>query len=141
MLHHAGNDVTGVDISQEAIDYAKTNYPGPLYECQEASETEGSFDVLVSFETLEHLDDPLEILKIDVPLIICSVPNELKYPFQASHFECDQYPHKRHYTPEQFEDLLESAGFRVSERFCQPTKQGEIQEGTNGRFLIYTAYR
>lgn len=133
--------MTGVDISDEAINYAKQHYQGPAYLCQKGEETVGKFDALVSFETLEHLDRPEIVLAIDAPLIIASVPNEERYPFSGERFENDKYPHKRHYTPAQFEKLLNDAGFKVRERFCQPNKRGEIREGTDGLFLIYIANR
>jgi len=141
ILKEAGNDVVGVDISDDAIEYALRHYKGPSYFCQSAAETSGKFDAIVSFETLEHLEDPTDVLVLDAPLIIASVPNEEMYPFRAERFEGDDYPHKRHYTPKQFDELLESAGFTVRERFCQPTKQGKIEEGTDGVFLIYIANR
>ena len=141
ILHGAGNEVTGVDIEAEAIAYAKRYYQGPTYLCQAGEETKGEFDALVTFETLEHLANPQAVLSVQAPLVIASVPNEERYPFDAKTFQGDKYPHLRHYTPKEFEDLLESAGFKVRERFCQPTKNGEIQEGTDGLFLIYVANR
>ena len=141
ILHDAGNLVTGVDIEQEAIDYAQRHYQGPTYICQPGDRTTGHFDALISFETLEHLDKPEEILALDFPLVIASVPNEEHFGFRPEKFSGDKYPHKRHYTPSQFEKLLTDAGFTVRERFCQRDKLGKITEGTEGRFLIYTANR
>ncbi len=141
ILKQAGNEVTGVDIEPEAIRYAKANYQGPSYLCQKGEETAGHWDALVSFETLEHLDRPEDVLSIQAPLVIASVPNEERFQFDAKLFSGDKYPHKRHYTPSQFEKLLNDAGFKVREKFCQPTKRGEIQEGTEGLFLIYVANR
>ena len=140
LLHGAGNEVTGVDIEPEAIAYAQRHYQGPTYLCQAGEETKGSWEVLVSFETLEHLERPQDVLALQVPLIIASVPNEERYPFSAETFSGDKYPHKRHYTPTEFEQLLNSAGFEVTEKFCQQDKQhGDIKTGTDGRFLIYVA--
>jgi SAM-dependent methyltransferase len=141
ILHQAGNEVTGVDIEAEAITYAKRHYEGPTYLNQPGEETKGEFDALVTFETLEHLANPESVLAVQAPLVIASVPNEERYPFIKGNFADDKYPHLRHYTPEEFEGLLESAGFKVRERFCQPTKLGEIVEGTDGLFLIYVANR
>ena len=31
MLHDSGRDVTSMDVSETAIEYAKKNYPGPRY--------------------------------------------------------------------------------------------------------------
>jgi hypothetical protein len=91
---------------------------------------------LVSFETLEHLDAPETVLAIPAPLIIASVPNEERYPFSAERFAGDRYPHKRHYTPREFQDLLEKSGYQVDEWYCQKDKLGDIHPGTDGIFLI-----
>ena len=142
MLYAAGHDVTGVDISQEAIEYAEVNYPGPQYIRADVSEFRGRFDVLVSFVTIEHLADPESFLKkADAPLLMASVPNEEILKFRPAKFADDEYPHLRHYTPAEFEKLLNDAGFKVEEKFCQPSKRGEIEAGTNGAFLIFMAYR
>lgn len=142
ILHGSGNEVTGVDIEAEAITYAKRHYQGPTYLCQAGEETKGQFDALVTFETLEHIADPKAVLAVQAPLVIASVPNEERYPFNPETFKDDKYPHLRHYTPKEFEELLESAGFTVRERFCQKDKHvGEVVEGTDGRFLIYVANR
>lgn len=141
LLQASGAKVTGVDISHEAIAYAEKYYPGPTYCRQAAEETTGTYEALVSFETLEHLDRPEVVLAIQAPVIIASVPNEERYPFSPEVFASDKYPHKRHYTPKEFEDLLNSCGFEVTEKFCQPTKQGDIQAGTDGLFLIYCGSR
>lgn len=141
ILDKSGNDVTGVDIEPEAIAYAEEYYGGPKYLCQRAVDTSGTFDVIVSFETIEHIEHPNQILMIDAPMIFASVPNQEVVPFRAETFAGDEYPHLRHYTPQEFEDLLNGAGFTVAERFCQPTKKGQIESGTNGRTLIYIAHR
>jgi hypothetical protein len=76
-------------------------------------------------------------LALGPQLLIASVPNEEKYPFSAEKFAKDKYPHKRHYTPKQFEELLNSSGYEVTEKFCQADKHGDIKPGTEGRFLIF----
>ncbi len=55
--------VIGVDLSQESIDYAKANYVTGNLEYLNASATdelfaENTFDLICSFETIEHLDQP-----------------------------------------------------------------------------------
>lgn len=136
LLHGAGNEVTGVDIEPEAIAYAEKHYQGPTYLCQPGEETQGEWDALVTFETLEHLDHPETILAIEAPIVIASVPNEERNPFKAEKFAGDKYPHKRHYTPKQFEALLNDSGIQVVEWFCQQNKLGEIVPGTEGMFII-----
>lgn len=140
LMAHAGLDVTGVDISQEAIDYANEHYKGPTYLCQKAEETKGNWDAIVTFETLEHVRDPEVVLaNVRAPLLIASVPNEEVFKFASERFVGDEYPHLRHYTPAEFEDLLNRMGYEVQERLCQKDKQGKITPGTDGRFLIYVA--
>lgn len=86
----AGTTFLGIDGSTYAIDYANTNFsvsnrveflPGYLPECL-ASLQDSSFDVIISFETLEHVENPQELLKefsrILTPggRLIVSVPND-----------------------------------------------------------------
>ena len=146
-LHQAGNEVTGVDIEPEAIAWAKEHFsgekedsPGPTFIQADAQKFHSRiYDALVTFETLEHLDYPQVLLDNWVSKVIASVPNQEGYPFKAHRFEGDKYPHKRHYKPQEFEELLTKAGFKVKEKFCQKDKLGEISEGTEGMFLIYVA--
>ena len=83
--------ITGIDGSDYAIDYANTNFcplsskldffDGYLPECLK-SYPDGHFDVIVSFETLEHVEHPEALLKEFHRLlspggrIIVSVPND-----------------------------------------------------------------
>lgn len=138
LLHTEGFNVYGVDIDEEAIKYAKEHHNGPHFVQGHAEDAYGPFDVIVSFETLEHLKKPLEALKnFEAPILWASVPNEEKYPFSAEKFAEDDYPHQRHYTPVEFEKLLRDGGFEVFERHCQKDKLGDIVRGTDGIFLIY----
>jgi SAM-dependent methyltransferase len=83
--------VAGVDVSAEAIAHAERTYARPgAVEFVQASCTrlpfpEASFDVAVSFETLEHiegqdafLDELARVLKPDGVLVL-SCPNKLEY--------------------------------------------------------------
>jgi predicted RNA methylase len=138
IMHNLGLEVTGADIEPEAISYAEKNYPGPTYRCQSAEETKGSYDALVTFETLEHLNDPGSLLKaVQTPLVIASVPNEERMPFRREKFAGDKYPHKRHYTPDQFEELLKP---RIIEGwYCQKHKFADVTPGKDGMFLVVVA--
>lgn len=136
--------VVGVDIEEDAIEWARKYFPGPRYICGDISKApwEGKFDTVVSFETIEHIPNPKEVLRkfrgSCYTKLIVSVPNEEVCPFAASDFAGDKYPHYRHYTPQEFEDLLTWAGFKVKERHCQKSKtEANVVEGTDGRYLIY----
>lgn len=83
--------VTGIDGSEYAIDYAKKSFPfkgdraeylvGMLPEALSQYE-DGSFDIVISFETLEHVEKPRELLqefyRVLTPggRVIVSVPND-----------------------------------------------------------------
>ena len=61
-LAQSAAEVTGVDISSDAIEYAVANYPIPGLRFLESSCTavpfpDESFDLLVAFEVIEHLTD------------------------------------------------------------------------------------
>lgn len=86
----AAGEVTGIDGSPGAIEYAERMYAeagrvnyavGMLPECL-AALPDGSFDVIVSFETLEHVPEPERVLAEFGRLlspggrIVASVPND-----------------------------------------------------------------
>lgn len=143
ILHDAGNSVVGIDISDEAVQFARTYWQGPDYVCQDLLDYEPPtyFDGIVSFETLEHLEKPEKLLRIYRHschgLLVCSVPNQNLFPFDPKDFQ-HEYPHFRHYTPEEFDDLLEDADFEVVSRHCQKSKKEPlVVDGTEGKFLVY----
>lgn len=93
MLAHAGaKRVVGVDVSTDAVEYARQRYAGPTvaYAVADAGALpfdRESFDVVVSFETIEHLRDPDAFLQEvkrcmrSAGLFVVSTPNALRHPF------------------------------------------------------------
>ncbi len=87
----ASTSVVGVDSSEYAVDYAQANFgeldpalkfkQGYLPECL-SDYPDGSFDTIISFETLEHVEDPEALLREFKRLlspggrVIVSVPND-----------------------------------------------------------------
>ncbi len=57
--------VIGVDYAESAIEEAKQKYQADHLEfvCKKYEEIEGTFDVIISLGTLEHMDSPLATLK------------------------------------------------------------------------------
>ena len=136
--------VVGVDVDGQAIAWAQSFFPGPTYLLGDINDEPwaGKFDTVVSLETIEHLPDPSKALKAFrrscYGEFIVSVPNEEVIPFKAEDFQEDASPHYRHYTPKEFEELLNLHHFEVMSKWCQESKQEpKVVEGTNGRFLIY----
>lgn len=136
ILHEAGFHVTGVDIEPKAIAYARKNYPGPIYTAAKAEKMGPGWDCVVSFETLEHLADPEGLIaRLEASEIIASVPNQERYPFDPKNFAEDEYPHLRHYTPDEFRALLKD--FRIVGEYCQLDKRTKaIFPGLDGRYMI-----
>jgi SAM-dependent methyltransferase len=147
-----GHEVTAVDVDPGAISFGQTYYGhGNIHWI--TSDLQGSpwgackFKTIVSFETIEHLTSPQIALGLFHDCLdndgkfYCSVPNEEKMPFKPENFAGDQYPHQRHYTPAQFEELLNSAGFDVIHRGTQLTKTSPVVTGSGGLFLVYTAVK
>lgn len=60
-----GAEVTGLDVSQKMIKYAKTRHPKIDFICADAHKLpfpDESFDLIICTETLEHVVDPLRVL-------------------------------------------------------------------------------
>jgi SAM-dependent methyltransferase len=105
--------VVGVDNSADAIAYARQRYPSDGVEYVQADAhaldevVAGPFDVVVSFETLEHLDRPEELLRRCLNLahadtvFVLSVPNEAHLPDNINPFHLQKFDLAR------FEELLE----------------------------------
>ncbi len=89
-LAQEAGSVTGIDLSSEALDYARANYPlanvsWAAGSCIRLPFCSASFDVVVAFEVIEHLEDPAtfiaECARVLQPegLFIVSTPNKRYY--------------------------------------------------------------
>jgi len=110
-------EVLGVDYSAEALEYAAARYGAPgvrwlLADAEEFTAFE-AFDMVVSFETIEHLADPGRFVArvfdgLPPGGIFCgSVP-----VVKTSHV--DRF-HRHDFTPQQFRGLVRGAGFEIVE--------------------------
>lgn len=140
ILSKRARAVTGVDISHEAINHAINKYHNEnlIYQQGSAAEipfTENSFDVVVSFETIEHhdlhhemLSEIKRVLKPDGVLVISS-PNKKNYseiPQQENHF------HVKELYQEEFKALV-SDYFQFTKLLGQQVVFGSaiVGEGNN----------
>ena len=109
LLGENAREVFGVDISSEAVEYARGHYEsGNVHFGQADALTlpfaSGQFDFVVAFEIIEHLEHPEEFLKelrrVLAPngLLLLSTPNRLYYtedrgvvnPFHHREFSCPE---------------------------------------------------
>lgn len=61
-----GGNVLGIDFSEQAIEIAKKKYKKPnlKYKQMDVKDISGKYDIIVSIGTLEHMDNPLKILRL-----------------------------------------------------------------------------
>lgn len=127
-LAEVAKEVIGVDNSEEAIAYAKEHYQREniqfrVIDVHKLTFPDRYFEVVCSFETIEHLDNPggfvLEIKRLlkDDGVFIISTP----YVKKTNYNPKDPY-HKIEFSSEDFQDLL-SKHFMQVEIFGQKRLQ------------------
>jgi len=127
MLATTANRVCGVDIDPDSIAYAREKFSKPNLEfhaldIRTLQYPDSSFDVVVSFETIEHisfqeqfLQEVRRVLKTDGMLIL-STPNRETVPKGKT----VRTPyHVREFTLHEILNLLRDRGFGHVETFCQ----------------------
>ena len=143
ILAKAGFRARGYELDQDAVDYANEHWKtkGATFKRADARNIGPfrSIDGAVCFEMLEHVEDPEKILDRiaqSTDSLICSVPNELVFPYRSNILY-----HHRHYTPQEFEELLNSCGWQVTEFHGQAGANSEIEKQIQGRTLIAVCAR
>ena len=109
--------VIGIDISDESINYAIKNYKSENLNFEVASVTnlpflDNSFDVVVSFETIEHISEEAQILFLkqiknvlkDDGYFVISTPDKLNYSDKSNYK--NEFHIKEFYEDEFYKFLL-----------------------------------
>lgn len=144
ILADAGCYVDAIDKDVEALAYGSEHYKHERVRMwvSDAGASmhwkEDQYAAAVCFETIEHVPDPLALLKRlrkVAAQLYASVPNETVFPWRGTAF------HYRHYTRNQFEDLLALAGWRVVEWHGQAGPESEVEPDIEGRTLIAVCER
>ena len=100
----------GVDLDESTIVHARGRHPGPEFvqaDVRQLPFEDRAFDLIVSFETIEHVRDPdavldeLQRVLADDGLLIVSTPNKHQYLV-------DNEFHEREFAHEEFVALLEA---------------------------------
>lgn len=138
LLSASAASVTGVDLSSEAIEHARRKYGDKatfiLGNCLDIPITDASVDVVVSFETLEHIGDHdgmiAEIRRVLRPggTLIISSPDSLYYSIIPR--IQNQY-HVKELSRDEFRRLIE-ANFRTCHFFEQKIFHGSVVAPTLG---------
>lgn len=101
ILSKHAKHIIGVDISEDSVLYAQQNYPGKNIEYRvgdgESIPLEDkSVDVVVSFETIEHIKNYKNFMKevkrvlVDDGLLVLSTPNDLEFA-EGNHFHLHEF--------------------------------------------------
>ncbi len=126
MLMEAGaQSVAGVDISQEAVGFASSNHKDDNLTYQQGSiydfRSEKPFDIITSFETIEHVDDYLlalsnlkNLLAPQGKLIISSPNRLITSPKCKSVDDSPGGFHVREFTVDELKTSMQEKGFHVN---------------------------
>ncbi len=138
LLNDAGAaSVVGIDVSQEAVEYARQHYVRPnlsyaIGDCEELPFHEAQFDLVLSFETIEHLHHPAAFIesvhRVLRPggVFICSTPNIYRHSKDPDQLDRNVH-HVSEMDFEEFEQVF-SSRFFVLERYLQrETKDHRLQ--------------
>ncbi len=111
VLAETAADVVGVDANPDAHAHAVARYtrPGLRYERALAEEFEGPVDAIAFLQTIEHIEDPGELLAgfaRAAPVSYVSTPNRLTLAPEGAE-KSDNPWHLREYTADEYRELLE----------------------------------
>jgi 2-polyprenyl-3-methyl-5-hydroxy-6-metoxy-1,4-benzoquinol methylase len=129
ILSYVADDVVGIDKSRDAIEYAQDHYDGPRTEFVLGDVRdliwvgEGVFDVIVSFETVEHLEDPKPFIEE-----VASVLDDEGMFIVSAPENSGSIHHVKDYTKQELHDLLASEfDMGIADYYCQgPTLEIEF---------------
>jgi len=148
-IKRKGWEVTGVEISQKAMDYAKNIlglivHRGPL---ERISFPENHFDVITGFYVIEHLSNPMAFLRECHRILKAGGFLLLRYPhttpiknllrlFGMENRLYDLPAHLSDFSPETIQRCLKRAGFRR----CQHMIGGHTLPKDQGKRIASTIF-
>ncbi len=147
LISSVARSIVGVDISDAAIHHASSTYSASNLKFRQGSatqipEADASFDVIVSFETIEHLAEQeqmlAEIRRVLRPngCLVISSPNRPVYSEEsgeANHFHVKELDFK------EFDNLLR-AQFLCIEYYGQRISMGSVIQPLSGSLEVFKAW-
>ena len=114
LLGETAARVVGVDISRDAVEYARSHYASPntqfiQADCLSLPFGSANFDQIIAFEIIEHIGDAAgflnELRRVLAPdgILLVSTPNRLYYTEDRG--EINPF-HEQEYTYSEFSELL-----------------------------------
>ena len=113
VLSEKSKKVTGIDDSQDAVDYARKYWlrKNIEYQYKDVFEVDGKYDITVAFEIIEHVRDVKDLFKklgkVTKNLLLLSAPHASRIIKKTANF------HWKHFTEEEIINYLTDIGFRV----------------------------
>jgi SAM-dependent methyltransferase len=98
----------GIDLDDQTVAHARRRYPSAEFvsgDVRQLPFEDGAFDLVVSFETIEHVTDPERVLNelrrvlADEGVLLISTPNKTQYLVENEF-------HEREFTHQEFAELL-----------------------------------
>jgi GT2 family glycosyltransferase/ubiquinone/menaquinone biosynthesis C-methylase UbiE/glycosyltransferase involved in cell wall biosynthesis len=146
-MAEVAHSVVGIDIAHEAVAHASSTYVKSNLKFQQGSATkldfaDASFEVVVSFETIEHLYEQEEMLaeirRVLRPegVLVISSPNRPIYAAESG--EHNEF-HVKELDFKEFDDLLKMQ-FQAVEYFGQRIMMGSVIQPLEGEQSVYRAW-
>ena len=132
ILSYVADDVTGIDLSMDAIEYAQDHHDtsrtafvlGDVRDLIYVGE--GVFDVVVSFETVEHLEEPEAFIEE-----VASVLDDDGVFIVSAPENSGSIHHVKDYTKQELHDLLSLAfDMENASYYCQGPTLEIVYDGT-----------
>ncbi len=136
LCHEGSQSVLGIDISSECVESARSNYQmsGLAYEVDDACELKKAaesdpFDLIVSFENIEHLEKPERFIESAIPLLatdglfIISTPDSSCLEKDEEGRPLNEY-HLSEMTEKEFRTLMDKYFEKVEYRYQVQSLEG-----------------
>lgn len=123
---------SGIDVYDKAIEYAKKQYPHIDFKIASANKLpfkDSSFDLILFYETIEHVEDPVEclkeikrVLKKDGTLILAMDSGSMLFRtvwfvWEKTFGRVWQEAHLHPFTHTELEELIKESGLKIKDKF------------------------